>query len=87
MGGKPLGIRKEMVFSINKNVVPIVSATANDNGAYHDNGNNGTTKKLFCYKVDATMGETFTSTVHRDKGENLYCNLQEARGYFHVVCS
>lgn len=65
-----------MVFSLNKQVVPLSSAKSDDNGAYLTKG---TVKKHYYYNNDVRVLEC--KTVHKSSTGSYYYNVREARQY------
>eukprot|EP00794_Sanderia_malayensis_P005835 gene5835-6532_t len=73
---RPSGIRRNLVFTLNKRVVSIASAKSDDNGAYLTKA---TARKQYYYNNDVNVLEC--KTVHQNSNGSYYHNVREARGY------
>eukprot|EP00794_Sanderia_malayensis_P004341 gene4341-4918_t len=73
---RPSGIRRNLVFTLNKRVVSIASAKSDDNGACLTKA---TVRKQYYYNNDVNVLEC--KTVHQSSNGSYYHNVREARGY------
>ena len=69
---KPSAIRENKIFTLDMHKVPIKSAEADDNGAFHSKGS---AKRYFTYSRDGSK------MAHKSENGSWYINVKDGKVY------